>query len=154
MPPTHESVVILLPVVVAVAVTFGTILIHSLALIVIVRLVRREERLGRAGASFWKDVAIVAGVALVALAAHLVEIAVWALVFSSCGRILRARWGGLSLGNELHDAGRCRRGHVTLVEITGSARSGGRDAHVRRLNRDLFAVIQRLLQTKFREISS
>jgi hypothetical protein len=42
-------------------------------------------RRGRAGASFGHNVAIVAAAILVAFTAHLVEIAVWAIVFVICG---------------------------------------------------------------------
>jgi hypothetical protein len=69
---------------VAAATTFATILIHALALATIVDFVRRERRLGHAGVRFWRDVVIVAGVTLLALAAHLIEIATWALVFELC----------------------------------------------------------------------
>jgi hypothetical protein len=50
-----------------------------------VNVVRRESRLGRAGSSFWIDVAIVAMAVSFVLIAHLVEIALWALLFMICG---------------------------------------------------------------------
>jgi hypothetical protein len=60
-------------------------MIHALALGATVSFVRHEMRVGRAGASFWIDVAI-AGVGIsFAFAAHLVEIALWAVVFMMCG---------------------------------------------------------------------
>ena len=62
-----------------------TIIIHALTLSAAVHFVRRERRLGRAGASFWIDVPIVGLVISLALAAHLVEIAVWAVLFMVCG---------------------------------------------------------------------
>jgi len=76
---------VLLPVAVAVGVIFSTVIIHAIALRAIVHFVRRERRLGHAGVRFWKDVIIVAGVTLVAFAAHLVETMIWALVFVRCG---------------------------------------------------------------------
>ena len=51
----------------------------------VVKLVRHERRLGRVGASFWIDVGIVVGAVSCALIAHLVEIALWALLFMICG---------------------------------------------------------------------
>jgi len=39
----------------------------------------------RAGVGFWTDVAIVAGVTLLAIIAHMVEIAIWAVLFNACG---------------------------------------------------------------------
>jgi Ion channel len=47
--------------------------------------VRRERKLGLAGTSFWFDMGIVGLAVLYALAAHLVEIAVWALLYVICG---------------------------------------------------------------------
>jgi hypothetical protein len=76
---------VLLPLAVGTATTVATIFIHALALITIVHFVRRERRLGYAGVQFGMDLTVVAGAALLALAAHLVEIALWALVFELCG---------------------------------------------------------------------
>lgn len=39
----------------------------------------------RAGDGFWIDVAIMAGVTLLAFIAHLVSIAMWAVLFVACG---------------------------------------------------------------------
>jgi len=64
--------------------TFSTVIIQALALMPIIYFVRYELRRGRAGVRFWRDVGIIAGATLVALAAHLVAIATWALVFSLC----------------------------------------------------------------------
>ncbi len=85
MTPLRNGVDILVPLAVGAATTLATIFIHALALITIVHFVRRERRLGYAGVIFWKDATIVAAATSVALAAHLVEIAGWALVFLRCG---------------------------------------------------------------------
>jgi Ion channel len=60
-------------------------MIHALALGATVTLVRREQRIGYAGKSFGIDLAIVVVAILIAFAAHLVEIAVWAGLFLICG---------------------------------------------------------------------
>jgi hypothetical protein len=73
------------PLAVAVMVILCTVVIHAIALNAIIRFVRRERRLGHAGVRFWQDVSIVAGATLAAFAAHLVEIMLWALVFVRCG---------------------------------------------------------------------
>jgi hypothetical protein len=83
--PTRIGIDLILPLAVGVATTLASILIHATALATIVDFFRHERRLGRAGVRFWRDVAIVAGVTLLGLAAHLVEIATWALVFELCG---------------------------------------------------------------------
>jgi hypothetical protein len=83
--PSRNGIDVLLPLTVGIATTVCTIFIHGLALTAIVHFVRRERRLGHAGVRFWKDVPIVAGATLLALAAHLIEMAAWALVFLRCG---------------------------------------------------------------------
>lgn len=85
MAPSRNGIDVLLPLTVGIATTVCTIFIHALALTAIVHFVRRERRLGHAGVRFWKDVPIVAGATLLALAAHLIEMAAWALVFLRCG---------------------------------------------------------------------
>jgi Ion channel len=78
-----------IPVVVPLAVgaipTVSTILIHALAVMATVSFVRRERRLGRAGVNFWNDLGIVTLAISFALAAHLVDIALWAVLFRICG---------------------------------------------------------------------
>jgi hypothetical protein len=71
--------------VVGTAMALVTIFIHGLCLTTIVHFVRRERRLGYAGVHFWEDATTVAAATSVALAAHLIEIAAWALVFVRCG---------------------------------------------------------------------
>jgi Ion channel len=75
----------LLPLVVGASAVVCTIFIHALTLIATVNFVRRERKLGRAGTSMWIDVAIVALAISFALVAHLIEIAVWAMLFIICG---------------------------------------------------------------------
>ena len=57
-----------------------------MALITIIHYLRRARRLGRFGAGFWQDLTIVAGATQLALMAHLVEVAAWAVVFQLCGQ--------------------------------------------------------------------
>jgi ion channel len=77
------------PLMVSLITILGTIVIHALAVIVIVHFIRRQHRLGRIGVRFWQDVAIVCTATLLAGAAHLFEISVWALVFVFCGEFAR-----------------------------------------------------------------
>jgi Ion channel len=80
-----REVAILTPVIVGIGATACTIGVHALAVGSTVHLVRHERRLGHPGSGFWIDFAITVAVVLFALAAHLVEIAVWAAVFLCCG---------------------------------------------------------------------
>src|SRR5678815_3231059 len=85
MAPATDRIAIVLPVAVAVTMTFSTVIVQALGLMGIIHFVRFELKLGRAGVQFWRDVGIITAVALVALAAHVVAIATWGLVFSLCG---------------------------------------------------------------------
>jgi Ion channel len=79
---THR---LLLPLAVAAPVFLCTILLHALAVSATVQFVRRERRLGRAGTSFWTDLAIATVALIFSLIAHLIDVAVWALLFMLCG---------------------------------------------------------------------
>ena len=85
VPRPTDQVAVLLPLAVGIVVVLCTIMIHALAVGATVNVIRRETRMGLAGTSYWRDVAVVAVVALLAFAAHLIEIAVWAMVFVMCG---------------------------------------------------------------------
>ena len=81
-----HQVAILIPLAVAAGAVACTIIIRALAVIATVNFVRRERRLGRAGARFLIDLSIVALAMFVALVAHLIEIAIWAVLFLLCGQ--------------------------------------------------------------------
>jgi hypothetical protein len=86
MAVAQNGINIFLPTVVGTATTVVTIVIHAFALRTVIQFVRYEKRhRGRAGVHFWLDVSIVAGATLLAFAAHLAEVALWALVFILCG---------------------------------------------------------------------
>ena len=76
---------ILFPLGVGIATILATILIQALPLRATVWIVRRLNSLDRTARSFWTDAGIVALIILLALAAHLIEIALWAVVFLRCG---------------------------------------------------------------------
>jgi ion channel len=80
-----DRVAIWIPLAVGASAVAATILIHGLAVAATLHLIRHQVRVGRAGAGFWTDVAIVVAAIFLTLAAHLVEIAVWALLFMVCG---------------------------------------------------------------------
>jgi Ion channel len=76
---------ILAPLVVGAIALVCTILIHAIPLSATVNFVRREKSRGRVGKGFWSDIAIVARAISYATVAHLIEIALWAVVFLICG---------------------------------------------------------------------
>ena len=85
IPTQTDGIAILIPLAIGAMAFAGTIIIHAVAVSATVHFFRHERRLGRAGASFWRDVAIVGAVMLFAFAAHLVEIALWSVLFMMCG---------------------------------------------------------------------
>src|SRR6266540_3953393 len=151
MASSPDRVDILLPLGVAVTVTFFTIIVQALVLMPIIRFVRYELRVGRAGVRFWRDVGIVAGAALVALAAHLVAIATWALVFSLCGEfshlavaVYHSGMNYTTLGDSDMVMSPSWRLLASLEAANGMLMFGVSTAI-------LFAVIQRLIQTRLSE---
>ena len=78
-------IAILLPLAVGASAVACTILLHALAVSATVHFVRHERTRGRAGTGGWIDLAIVALVVACAFVAHLLAIAVWAVVFLLCG---------------------------------------------------------------------
>jgi hypothetical protein len=154
MTSSPERVAILLPVSVAMAMTFCTVIIHALPLIPILHFLRYELRLRRAGVLFWRDVGIVAGVTLVALAAHLIAVAAWALVFTFCGvfsqlavAFYHSGMNYTTLGDSEKVMSLSWRLLAPLEAANGMLMFGVSTAM-------LFAVIQRLSQIRFSEPSN
>ena len=84
MTQTHR-ITILVPLAVGAVLILCTIMIHALPLTATVNFIRHEKKLGRVGTGFWIDIGIVARAILYALAAHLTEIALWAVLYVVCG---------------------------------------------------------------------
>ena len=79
------QVAILVPLAVGACAVLSTIFIHALAVGATVNFIRHEKRLGREGAGFWIDLTIVVLTISFVFLAHLVEIALWAVLFLMCG---------------------------------------------------------------------
>ena len=84
-PSSHQEAAVLAPLLFGLLATLMTIGVTAVALGATVRFIRLEYQFRRAGVGFWTDVAIMAGVTLLALIAHMVEIAIWAVLFDACG---------------------------------------------------------------------
>ena len=80
-----QQIPILVPLALGSGAILCTILIHAMPLAGTLWFVRREKSLGHTGRSFWRDTRIVVFVILFAMAAHLIEIALWAIIFLFCG---------------------------------------------------------------------
>ena len=148
MAMASDRVAILLPLGVAVTMTFATIIIQALFLMPIIYFVRFELRIGRAGVRFWRDVGVIGGATLVALAAHVVAIALWGLLFRFCGefsQLARAVYHSGMNYSTLGDSEKVMSPSWKLLAplegANGMLMFGVSTAM-------LFAIIQRLIQTR------
>ena len=72
---------------VALAATFGTIVIHGFVVHTIIMTLRRNLQRGVLGARLWVNLTFIMGATLLALAGHLVEIALWAFALDISGAV-------------------------------------------------------------------
>ena len=72
------------PLLVGLAATLGTIVIHGFVVHTIVMALRRNLQRGVLGARLWVNLTFVMGATLLALAGHLLEVALWAFVLAVC----------------------------------------------------------------------
>jgi hypothetical protein len=78
---------ILFPLLVALAATFGTIVIHGFVVHTIVMTLRRDLKRGVLGARLSVNLTFIMAATLVALAGHLGEIGLWALALDLSGAV-------------------------------------------------------------------
>ncbi|MGO9467258.1 MAG: ion channel [Isosphaeraceae bacterium] len=77
----------ILPLMVATVLLFSTLLVYGTAMQLIVRVVVRLIRSGSSALGFWKSTAVMAIVTAITAAAHLAQIALWAVLFLLCGQV-------------------------------------------------------------------
>jgi Ion channel len=151
VPSSSQELAVLLPLMISLSTTLTTIMVHGVVLAAIVRFVLHEHRLGRTAIHFWRDMGIVATATLLALAAHLLEIAVWAGVLESCGEFTgfaaafyhsAMNYTSLGYGDVVMSASWKLLG--PLEAANGMLMFGVSTGMI-------FAVIQRLFQTKYGE---
>jgi hypothetical protein len=65
----------------------GSVLSYGMATALIVRVVARLVRAGYTGLEFWKGVVVMTGVTLITAAAHLIQIALWAVALVMIGQL-------------------------------------------------------------------
>jgi hypothetical protein len=80
-----HRIAILVPLSVGVVVSICAVMIHVLPLRATINLIRREKRLGRIGTNSWIDMGIFVRVILYASLAHIMEVALWGVLFIICG---------------------------------------------------------------------
>jgi hypothetical protein len=148
-----HRVAILLPLAAAGSAVACTIIIRALAVIATVNFVRREKRLGRIGAAFLIDLSIVALAMSVELVAHLSEIAIWAALFLLCGEFSNfgiayyhsaVNYTTLGYGDVIMSPSWRMLG--PLEAANGMLMFGVSTAII-------FAVMQRLIQARFAELT-
>ena len=148
----NHQFAILFPLVVGVGAVACTIFVHALALAATVNFVRYERKLGCAGAGALIDLAIVALVISFAFVAHLVEIALWAVLLIMCGEFQEfgsayyhsaVNYTTLGYGDLLMTPSWRLLGPL---EATNGVLMFGVSAAM------VFAVIQRLLMTRFEDL--
>jgi hypothetical protein len=148
----NHQFAILFPLVVGAGAVACTIFIHALALAAAVNLVRHERRAGRAGSRALIDLAIVSVVISLAFVAHLIEIALWAVLLVICGEFQEfgnayyhsaVNYTTLGYGDLLLTPSWRLLGPL---EATNGALMFGVSAAM------VFAVIQRLVLTRFEDL--
>jgi len=150
----NQQFAILLPLVVGPGAVVCTILVHALALVATVNFLRHERKLARAGAGALIDLAIVVVVISFAFVAHLIEIAFWAVLLVLCGEFQEfgtayyhsaVNYTTLGYGDLLMTPSWRLLGPL---EATNGALMFGVSAAM------VFAVIQRLVLTRFEDLRS
>ena len=140
------------PLTVGAGAVLCTIFIHGLALGATVNFFRRETRLGRAGMRYLIDLTIVVLVMSFAFVAHLIEVAVWALLFMICGQFQEfgaayyhsaVNYSTLGYGDVIMSPSWKLLGPLEAAD--GSLMFGVSTAMI-------FAVILRLIQTRFADL--
>jgi hypothetical protein len=77
----------LLPLVLATAILLASLISYGIGMHIIVRVLVRLIRRGHGVLGFWKSIAAITIVTLIKAAAHLTQIALWAVVFLLCGQV-------------------------------------------------------------------
>src|SRR5256712_13727111 len=145
---THR-IAILIPLAVGAGPIATTIIVHGLALSATVIFVRRQRRLGRTDTSFWIDGALVAAAASFALVAHLVEIALWAVLFMICGEFSEF---GTAFDHSAVNYTTLGYGNVVMApawRLLGPLEAANGSLMFGVSTAMIFAVIQRLIHTRF-----
>jgi|SRR5271170_7566127 len=149
-----QQISILIPLAVSASAVLSTIFIHALAVSATVNFVRHERRRGRAGAGFLIDVSIVALAISIALAAHLTEIAAWAVLFLICGEF---RAFGAAYYHSAVNYTTLGYGDVIMTpswRLLGPLEAANGMLMFGVSTAMIFAVIQRLIQARFADLNS
>jgi hypothetical protein len=115
--------------------------------------VRRQRRLGRLGAAFWIDVGIVSLFISYSLIAHLLGMALWAVLFVACGEFSTF---GLAYYHSAVNYTTLGYGDVILSpswKLLGPLEAANGALMFGLSTAMIFALIQRLIQVRFPDLS-
>ena len=82
-----NDIAILSSLLVGLAATLGTIVIHGFVVHIIVMTLRSNLQRGVLGVRIWVNMTFIVGATLLALTGHLVEIGLWAFALDICGAV-------------------------------------------------------------------
>jgi hypothetical protein len=145
---------VLVPLAVGAIPVICTILIHGLTVLATVNFFRRERKRGYAGAGIWTDLPIVLTVIVFAFVAHLLEIGLWAWLFIIVGEFKEfglayyysaVNYTTLGYGDVIMSSAWKLMGPLEAAD--GALMFGVSTAMI-------FAVIQRLLLTRYEDLRS
>ena len=148
MMPSH--IAILSSLLVGLAATLGTIVIHGFVVHTIVMALRRNLLRGVLGLRIWVNLTFVMSATLLALAGHLVEIALWAFALVLCGAVANFSAALYSSGGSYTTSG------SDIILPPGWKLLGPLEAVCGMLmfgvsTAFIFAVIQRLIHARFED---
>jgi hypothetical protein len=143
-----SQIAILSSLLVGFAATLGTFAVHGFVVHTIVINLRRDLQRRVLGARLWVNLTFVMGATLLALAGHLVEIALWAFALEMCGAvadisaaIYSSAGSYTTSGSDIVLAPRWKL-LGPLEAVAGMLMFGVSTAFI-------FAVVQRLIQARF-----
>ena len=144
-----NQIYLLNPLLVGVATTFCTIMVHALFLGTVIWIVRRDLLRGRVGVRFLTDSIFITWVTILAFAVHLVEVGMWALTLELCGEFSNfaaAYYHSAVNYTTLGDSAFAMTAHWRVL---APIEAGNGMLMFGITTAAIFAVIQRLLQHRF-----
>jgi Ion channel len=147
-----NSVAVMYPLVVGISASACTIVVHALALNVIIYFIRRERRIGRAGARFSFDLTMVIVTVVITLAAHLIDVVLWAGLFLIVGEF---RDFGIAFYHSAMNYTTLGYGDIVMShawKLLGPLEAADGMLMFGVSTAVIFAVIQRLIQTRFPDL--
>ena len=146
------SIAVVYPLAIGISASICTIVVQALALHIILGFVRHERRIGHFGTWFWFDVAMVTVAAVIALAAHLIEIALWAGLFLIVGEF---RDFGTAIYHSAMNYTTLGYGDIVMShtwKLLGPLEAADGMLMFGVSTAVIFAVIQRLVQMRFPDL--